>query len=219
MPAWNHRLFNFRQLRLPSLLFYLSLLLLGHQTYAATVLGVSLEEMLQNSELVFEGKTINIETRKEGSYQQIYTYVTFEILDIIKGEYHEDTLKLRFDGGTIDGITLSISGMRIPELGETGIYFVESLTRNQVHPFYGWSQGHFVVYEDEAGVERISTRGKRPVVAVELYQKDVSEFNQGLNSGDGIAKGVITSTSPESQQGLEKFEFKDKLHEMLRPQK
>ena len=68
---------------------------------AASVREVSMDEMLQQSQFVFEGTVTAIEAR-ENSQKRIHTYVTFEIKDIIKGEYHSNIITLRFLGGTVE---------------------------------------------------------------------------------------------------------------------
>ena len=63
---------------------------------------------------------------------------------------------------------MSISDMKVPQVGERGIYFVESLERSQVHPLYGWSQGHFIVEMDDTGADRVMTTRKQPVTGLTL---------------------------------------------------
>ena len=130
-------------------------------THAASVRHVTLDEMLQQCQFVFEGKVLALEAR-ENSQKRIHTYVTFEILDVIKGEYPGDTLTLSFLGGTVGDVTMGVSDMKVPQVGERGIYFVESLERSQVHPLYGWSQGHFLVQPDGTGMDRVMTSNKQP---------------------------------------------------------
>ena len=132
---------------------------------ASSVLEVSLNEMLQQSQLVFEGTVTAIEAR-ENSQKRIHTYVTFEIKDIIKGKYESDFITLSFLGGTVGDVTRAVSDMQFPEKGEQGIYFVESLERMQVNPLYGWSQGHFIVERHVDGNARLMTNKRLPIAAV-----------------------------------------------------
>jgi len=160
----------------PCNILFLCLLLLTNTIEGTTVLGVSLEEMLNNCEFVYEGRVINIESRMTPSGSNIHTYIVFDIIDVIKGEYHNDRIELSFAGGTVNGMTLSVGDMHMPEANEQGIYFVESLSRTQVHPLYGWSQGHLLIIKDAAGVKRITTQQKQPVMMVE----PVTSLNNGF---------------------------------------
>ena len=111
---------------------------------ASTVLEMNFEDVVSQSELVFEGQVLGLESRqlRDGS---IHTFVRFTVRDVIKGSYAGEEIELGFLGGSVGGRTLQVSDMQIPGIGETGIYFVESLTRAQVHPLVGWDQGHFLL--------------------------------------------------------------------------
>ena len=193
-------------------LLFLCLLLLVNTAEGTTVLAVGLEEMLNNSEFVFEGRVINVESRMTQDGSSIHTYVVFDIIEIIKGEYPDDQIELSFVGGTVDGLTLSVSDMHIPEVGETGVYFVESLSRTQVHPFYGWSQGHLLIIEDDAGIERVTTQRKQPVMAV---GPAIKRSQQQLKLNSGVAAGLVLEKGRDISEGISKPQFVQKLRGML----
>ena len=118
---------------------------------ATSILKVSFEDVVLNSELVFEGKVISKEPRLSPTTGNPFTYFTFEIIDVIEGTCQDSTIELGFMGGPKGGYVMAISDMHMPELDEKGIYFVESLSREQVHPLYGWHQGHYLVLPDSPG--------------------------------------------------------------------
>lgn len=123
---------------------------------ASTVLEVSFDEAASQSELIFEGRVVSAYTRISTQTGQPFTYFELHILDIIKGTYAQPTITLGYLGGTKDGYVLRVSDMRMPTVGEHGIYFVESPSREQVHPLFGWQQWHLLVYVDPAdGVEKV----------------------------------------------------------------
>lgn len=175
---------------------------------ASSVLNVDLDEMLSRSDFVFEGKAINITVEKGANINQTKTVVEFRIIDVIKGDYPGNTIKIRFAGGTVDGVTLRISGMHYPKLGETGVYFVESLSEDLVHPFYGWSQGHFLVTDDG----RVTTRTGEPVI--DIVETKTSRQQQTITGGDGVARGVIIEKSQTDSPGMSVDRFKSKLRTM-----
>jgi hypothetical protein len=150
--------------------------------------------------------------------RQIHTYVTFRILDIIKGNYPQDTLILRFLGGTVGNVTMGVSDMVLPEPGEHGIYFVESLKRMQVHPLYGWSQGHFLVRPDKTGTNRVLTRSRVPVTAVVRNRSD-KQTDPGTEAAiplsKGIARGVIAEENDVAREALSTDEFKRDLKKIM----
>lgn len=185
--------------------------------HAASVRQVTMDEMLQVCQFVFEGRVLTLEA-KENSRKRIHTYVTFKIQDIIKGEYSSGIITLSFLGGTVGDVTMGVSDMKVPQAGERGIYFVESLERSQVHPLYGWSQGHFLVQSDGTGMDRVMTSNDQPVTEV---VKDMSA--QKMNSSPetfpllskGVAKGVKFSLKGSDNKGLTTEEFKKILREKI----
>ncbi|NOR41635.1 MAG: hypothetical protein GQ537_10545 [Gammaproteobacteria bacterium] len=154
---------------------------------AIAVLEIDLGDMFHNSELVFEGRVIGVESRTEQQSQGIRTYVTFDVLEVIKGSYSASTVKISFLGGSVNGITLRVADMALPKPGTTGIFFVESLTRRQVHPLYGWSQGHIAITVDSSGVQRVMTGDGRPIIAIDSMEQR-SLLSRGLSTG--VARGL-----------------------------
>ena len=193
----------------------------GSWGHAASVRQVSMDEMIQNSRLVFEGEVMFLESVETGP-RRIHTYVTFRILDIIKGDYSQDTLILRFLGGTVGHVTMGVSDMVLPEPGERGIYFVESLEKMQVHPLYGWHQGHFLVKPDQTGTDRVFTRSRAPVTAV-VRSWSAEQTEPGSESGTeavtplskGVASGIVAGRKGMEQNALTTGEFKRELKKIM----
>ena len=184
---------------------------------ATSVRDVSMDELLQQSQFVFEGTVTAIEAR-QNSQKRIHTYVTFEITDIIKGEYPDNIITLRFLGGTVDDVTMVVSDMQLPQEGEHGIYFVESLERFQVNPLYGWSQGHFIVEPDGTGNQRVMTNRRLPVTGVMDYMSDEpatpgKERIQDLSKG--VSRDLVVAQEGETNRGMTTDEFKKVLHERM----
>jgi hypothetical protein len=199
-----------------SIFAYLFIFFISY-SHAASVSQVSMDEMLMESQFVFEGKVLSLES-EENSPKRIHTYVTFEIQDIIKGEYLSDTITLSFLGGTVGDVTMAVSDMKVPQVGERGIYFVESLERSQVHPLYGWSQGHFLVQPDDTGMERIMTSNEQPVTDV-MGNMSVEEMDSGQVAAPFLSKGValgVTFTMKDNhKKGLTAEKFKKILREEI----
>ena len=162
------------------LFFALSFALLNAgQVKASTVLKISFEETCEGAELIFEGRVVSKESRLSSTTGNPFTYFTFEIIDIIKGSYPDNTIELGFMGGPKGDYVMAVSDMRMPEIGERGIYFVENLSVQQVHPLCGWHQGHYLVLSDPAGDgERVVPVQKDP--SAMTVAPTVSEFKQAV---------------------------------------
>jgi len=186
--------------------------------FATTILGMDIDKVAADAEFVFEGTVINSETRQDSNSGIISTYVTFQINDIVKGNYSGNSVELKFMGGVFNGQIVQVSGMRIPEMDEQGIYFVESMSRDLINPLIGWSQGHFIIIDDN-GTRRISTAGNQPVLEVEAVSSIPSSIKKPLSVIEGntdIAAGVMTeSSSIMIERALTVEEFKLRIIEFL----
>ena len=185
---------------------------------ATTVLGLDIDKVVADAEFVFEGAVINSETRQDSNSGIISTYVTFQINDIIKGDYSGDSIELKFMGGVFNGQIVQVSGMRIPEMAEQGVYFVESMSRDLINPLIGWSQGHFIIHDDN-GTRRISTAGNQPVIEVEAVSaipRSIKKPQSVVEGNTDIAAGVMTETSPIMiERALTVEDFKSRIADLL----
>ena len=132
---------------------------------ASTLLRVSVDELTQRAEFVFEGEVVSVQAQRSGARGMISTFVTFNVIDTIKGSASVESIELKFLGGNLEGERLEVNGSRIPELGERGVYFVESLTQDLSNPLLGWSQGQYLI-QTEDGVEQVTSVNARPIVSV-----------------------------------------------------
>jgi len=191
-----------------SLLFVLLAVCCVAPLHATSVVEVTMEEMLQNSALVFEGRVIDVKVHEHGN-SSIQTRITFEVIDVIKGNVKDKKISLNFLGGEVADRKLSVSNMHMPELNEQGIYFVESPERNLVQPLYGWSQGHLKIEKDPVGQERVFTRSGQPVRGI--------EYTNGKRSGrlsHGAARGLMLGDPGDNPAALGKQDFKQLLRAM-----
>lgn len=155
-----------------------ALLYAGH-VKASTVLKVSFNQVCHGAELIFEGRVVSKESRLSSTTGNPFTYFTFEIIDNIKGSYPGNTIELGFMGGPKGDYVMTVSDMRMPEIGERGIYFVENLSVQQVHPLCGWHQGHYLVLSDPVGdKEKVVPVQKDP--SAMTIVPTVNEFKQAV---------------------------------------
>jgi hypothetical protein len=168
---------------------------------------VSMADVTKGSEFIFRGRVLETRSTRDGN-SPIFTHVTFQVLEVYKGPNVGDRIELEFMGGKVGTLELKIADMRFPAIGETGIYFVESLKRRQVHPLYGWQQGHFLINRDASGVERVRTASGRPVMSVQ------DDGPSGTNPSEIIPRGLITAQSVQSGTGLTVADFKRRIQQI-----
>lgn len=183
------------------------LVLDGGAAHATTVLEVGLEEMLGACALIFDGQVLERTVRSDDG-GRIHTDVTFEVVEVLKGRLAKRTVQLSFLGGTLNGRTLQVSGMQMPRVGERGIYFVESITRPQANPLYGWDQGHLLVVSDPQGYERVTTHRGAPVTD---FTENTPEERRQRRLNRGVARGLNIDSGARVDAAMRLDEFKRRL--------
>lgn len=169
---------------------------------ATSVEQISTDQLIAGSELVIDARVTAVQVRPAGPRALPYTYATLEVIDVIKGNYAKRAIELGFMGGTLQGQTFTITDMHPPQIGERGIYFIESLSRQQVHPLYGWDQGHYVVRADvPTGEYRVYTRALQPVTGMESAELEA----QGLSKGYAADLEVQSATKGAVALPVEQF--------------
>jgi hypothetical protein len=150
---------------------------------ASSVRSVSMDDMIDRSEVVFEGRVLG-RRFAEGGSGGMRTCVRFEVLDVVKGADLASPLELCFAGGrSKDGVSRSIAGLDLPAPGEHGVYFVESLADGRLSPIFGWDQGRFLVGRNG----EVNTAGGRAVVGLD-GDADGSAISNGVARGARAAQ-------------------------------
>lgn len=190
---------------------------------ASTLLRVSVDELTQRAEFVFEGEVVSVQAQRSGARGMISTFVTFNVIDTIKGSASVESIELKFLGGNLEGERLEVNGSRIPELGERGVYFVESLTQDLINPLLGWSQGQYLI-QTEDGVEQVTSVNARPIVSVAAPRSAAAAASGTATArsaarlrvaaeptvAEGLNAGVIGS-----DEGLSPRAFKQQIRALL----
>lgn len=168
---------------------------------ASSLRAIRVEELLEEAELVFEGRVVALEVEDGGGARRIRTCARFEVLDVLKAPPAgvPSPLRLCFAGGSGRGGMRRVEGVVIPKPGEHGVYFVESLTQPLVNPLLGWDQGRFRIVTDPDDPEgRVTSADGRDVVGVD----DGRGEPPGLSTG--VAQGVTVGDAPPSAGAAER---------------
>ena len=174
---------------------------------ASTVRQVSFDELVARSELVFHGRVIRVQSQQAPDTQSIYTEVEFQIIEQLIGQVPGDTLKLIFPGGQKDGIKVVVHGLKLPQHGEEGVYFVENTSQRMVNPFYGWTQGQFLVTRDaQEQIPRILTANGSPVLRISPAVAPTA-----VSISRGSALGVESSRSGPISAAMSLNDFRQAI--------
>ncbi len=131
---------------------------------ATSIKRLSLTEVVHQADEIFVG-TVRDQRTLSGDRERelILTEVTFEDLDVFKGDVRTATLRYRFAGGTLGARTLSVAGMPRFENGKRYVLFTNA-EEDWICPAVGWWQGRYTVeYEDGTGQEILCDSDGRPV--------------------------------------------------------
>ena len=190
-------------------LFACLLMALAAPCAATSVASIGFAELCQHAELIFEGHVTRIRSQQENSPPKIWTIVTFDVVDIIKGPVVGDQLEVAFLGGTVGDLTLRVSEMHIPEIDETGIYFVESLNKRQANPFVGWTQGHFLVVRDAENIKRVFTYDRRPIYSV---NGEYETSQRALSTGRALGTETEKTEAAFEALSIDAFKYSIRQH-------
>ena len=185
---------------------FLFVMSLATSAYGTTLISLSVNSLSEQAEFVFEGEVISVEAQRSGNRGLVNTYVTFRVIDILKGNAGATDIELKFLGGSLNGEVLEVNGSRLPRLGEHGIYFVESLSRDLINPLLGWSQGHYLI-KTVAGIESMTTVDAKPIIAISPAEADSDPQTSGASTGTASAQSRILSplriaTDPNVAEGI-----------------
>ena len=141
----------------------LLLLSLASPLSATTVQRKSFEQLVNEADFVAVGRVLNVQAFPTADKQYVYTYVTVNELDVMKGSYGESQIVVRMDGGDVgDGRRLLIHGMPKFEYGQQVVVFLKD-NGQAICPFVGWEQGLLRVEQDQKSGESLlrTSRGNR----------------------------------------------------------
>jgi hypothetical protein len=101
----------------------------------------------------FSGRVSSVESKYDKN-KEIYTFVTFDRLDVLAGSYAAPKLTLRFRGGQVDNDVLHVVGSPKFAVDQNVVVFVHGNGRYMV-PVVGWTQGVFRIVKDAATGQRV----------------------------------------------------------------
>ena len=207
----NRRPIIRRPVRLRLLLIAAILSFAARPGAATSIKQFTFPELSDHASLIIEGKVIAAEARADGLGGGIGTYVRVRVLDRLKGPEFGPEVELRFAGGTVADRTLQVADMVIPKLGETGVYFVESVDAYQINPLVGWSQGHFVEIADaQTGLRRVYTLDRRAILGIGGGPS--AQERPALSGNHGTALEIQVAKKPgQSSHAMSSTEFKDSI--------
>ncbi|MCK5683359.1 hypothetical protein KAJ27_04540 [bacterium] len=167
-------------------------------TNATVLLEKDFQDLAIEADIVFIGTVSDIYSEWKGEQykSKIHTYVTFSELEIISGNYKENTIVVRLAGGEIDDVRVQYSGVPEFRLGNRNLLFLSG-NYKALCPISGWSQGIFhLVYDYDTGEESLlSYEGK---LVQEIRNNEII-LNKHISPVTG-SPGIPDATVPMKSQ-------------------
>lgn len=115
-------------------------------SFSLTVIKKDFNELVDEADGVVHGTVSDIHTGIENN--NIYTWVTLNVIDVLQGDFNEEALTLRFCGGSYKSYNISCSGAPQFDVGEEVVWFVKGNGSHSI-PLSGGPQGVIYVGKTE----------------------------------------------------------------------
>jgi hypothetical protein len=136
-----------------ALIACLTAVLASNAAGATTVSYVGLDDLVGLADGIVAG-TVTGSVSRRGPDKEIYTFITFADLNVIKGSIDGPSLTLRFQGGAVEDEALELEGSPRFDLHHRVILFVRGNGKDIV-PIVGWTQGVFRIKANADAVENV----------------------------------------------------------------
>jgi hypothetical protein len=173
---------------------------------ATTVVPPTFEEMAERADLVFVGKVVDSAAQwwGAGTNQAIFTQVDFHTEEVLKG-IAGASVRLRFLGGTVKGVTLQVVGVPEFKEGDRVLLFVEG-NGVQFCPLVGVYHGKFGVRKDaKSGRDIVFMHDGKPL-------RDFAEIGAGEEAQFGSKRAKLSIPVDREPMSLDDFKARIRAH-------
>lgn len=204
--------------------FCLLLLLAAAYESNAQLYKIELDEKVNNSSLIVEGKVIAKKSFWNDAHTLIFTANTVKVYKVFKGDVKENTIEVLTQGGVVANKAMWVSDLLQLDIGKTGLFFCEPnrialrspFTQKVLYDVYSSDQGFFRynLFKDEAWAPFASYKKIKDNLYKLVQQKtkqdikvidnsfDASSINsQNQSNGAAGSLAGITSFSPTTVHG------------------
>ena len=124
--------------------------------WATTVIPMSVEKLAAGSTHIVEARAVKSSSQWNADHTLIFTYTEFTVTRTLKGQLPA-TILVRQLGGTVEGITQKVAGVRHWRPGEEAVLFLQpSSIPDGAMVVTGLMQGNFLMRRTASGVTYVS---------------------------------------------------------------
>ncbi len=131
------------------------LLLCAVQARATTIAPFTFDQLCEKAEAVYRVRCVGSRSAWDDARRTIYTITTLRVLDPVKGEAREITLRL--PGGTVNDTTLTVPDFPVFHDGDDKIIFLTGRDSAGYPWPVGMGQGIYTVFKD-ASLTKVALR-------------------------------------------------------------
>lgn len=164
------------------LLSLLAIIALSPVTLATTVIPPTFDELVDQADVIFQGKVTDVRSQwtGEGAQRYIVSYVTFRVDEGIKGNPGQ-SYTIRMLGGTVGDETMGVTDAPEFVTGDRDIVFVQN-NGSQFIPLVGIMHGRFHVQRELSGREAVLTNEGASVSALGDFKAAIrNKLGSGAN--------------------------------------
>ena len=185
----------------------------GQIARATAVIPPDFATLVADAQLIFRGEVTA--TRSEwtgtGPTRTIMTFVTFKVLETIKGAAKEPYI-LQMLGGTVNGRTLKVTGVPTFKVGDRTLLFVEN-NGTQFFPVVGIMNGYFKLVKDTAtGDEMVFRHDGTKLKSVTQIDQT---HNEAMNPTMGLSATSKVSAASSVDTSLKTSDFETEIRKQL----
>jgi hypothetical protein len=175
-----------------------------------------LNELTKQSRLILIGVVSKVESDLGADKRSIFTFVTLKDLTILRGEFAEKEIRLRFEGGQVGFRVISVPGIPTFRESERVLLFLRTINLT-ICPLVGCSQGYFKVREnsvtDISGNEIVGFK-ENVILKKYLQTKYSTNATGGFKSTSSTVK-VLEPVQDETQK-LQPIQLEQFISEIRR---
>lgn len=189
------------------LLFFLifSIVFLSQHIYAQSLYPVSLDEKVQQSTLIVEGKVIEQTPFWNPTHTMIFTSNKVEVYKVFKGSVSTQYIEILTQGGTLDNLVMGATELLELERGHIGVFFCfpnsirlnSPVTNQPLFDVYSSGQGFFNYDLDNQSAAAPFVRYTN--IENEMYS--ALQAKTGRPFEDKVPSFKVSSLAPSSKKG------------------
>ena len=167
----NHRKITYA-ISIVSMIFLGTFFINCSKSYATRELEETSLDIARSSDNIVVAKCISAESKWNEQGSLIYTYVTFQVQDDVKGETKEGNLTLRFLGGRVGDTVQTVPDMPQFSENEEVMLFLGPKNRSGYQTLSSIQKGVLRIKTDsETGKKLITT----PTTGIRIYKKNTDK--------------------------------------------